>query len=31
MAGADAKKSVEIACQIDNLSGGRVIVHKLKA
>lgn len=31
MAGADAKKAVEIACQIDNLSGGRVIVHKLKA
>jgi ATP-dependent protease HslVU (ClpYQ) peptidase subunit len=31
MAGADARKSVEIACQIDNLSGGRVYVHKLKA
>jgi ATP-dependent protease HslVU (ClpYQ) peptidase subunit len=30
LAGADAKKAVEIACQIDNLSGGRVIVHKLK-
>jgi ATP-dependent protease HslVU (ClpYQ) peptidase subunit len=31
LAGADPKKAVEIACQIDNLSGGRVIVHKLKA
>lgn len=31
MAGADAKKSVEVACQIDNLSGGRIYVHKLKA
>lgn len=30
LAGADPKKAVEIACQIDNLSGGRVHVHKLK-
>lgn len=30
MAGADAKKSVEIACRIDASSGGDVIVHKLK-
>jgi ATP-dependent protease HslVU (ClpYQ) peptidase subunit len=31
LAGADPKKAVEIACQIDNLSGGKVYVHKLKA
>jgi ATP-dependent protease HslVU (ClpYQ) peptidase subunit len=31
LAGADAKKAVEIACTIDNLSGGRVIVHKLRS
>lgn len=30
MGGADAKKAVEIACQIDSSSGGRVIVHRLK-
>jgi ATP-dependent protease HslVU (ClpYQ) peptidase subunit len=30
MAGADAKKSVEIACKIDAGSGGDVVVHKLK-
>lgn len=30
MAGADAKKAVEIACRIDNGSGGTVRVHKLK-
>lgn len=30
MAGADAKKAVEIACRIDAGSGGDVIVHKLK-
>jgi ATP-dependent protease HslVU (ClpYQ) peptidase subunit len=30
-AGADPKKAVEIACEIDNRSGGRVIVPKLKA
>lgn len=29
-AGADPKKAVEIACEIDNLSGGRVLVHKLR-
>ncbi len=27
----NAKKAVEVACQIDNLSGGKVHVHKLKA
>lgn len=31
MAGADPKKAVEIACQIDTGSGGAVHVHKLKA
>lgn len=31
MAGADAKKAVEIACQIDAGSGGAVVAHKLKA
>jgi ATP-dependent protease HslVU (ClpYQ) peptidase subunit len=31
MAGADAKRAVEIACQVDNLSGGRIYVHRLKA
>jgi ATP-dependent protease HslVU (ClpYQ) peptidase subunit len=31
MAGADAKKSVEIACLIDAASGGQVHIHKLKA
>jgi ATP-dependent protease HslVU (ClpYQ) peptidase subunit len=31
MAGADAKKAVEIACKIDAGSGGDVIVHRLKA
>lgn len=31
MAGADAKKAVEIACRIDANSGGDVVVHKLKA
>lgn len=30
IAGADAKKAVEIACRIDAGSGGDVIVHKLK-
>jgi ATP-dependent protease HslVU (ClpYQ) peptidase subunit len=30
MAGADAKRAVEIACEIDVYSGGAVIVHKLK-
>jgi ATP-dependent protease HslVU (ClpYQ) peptidase subunit len=30
LAGADAKKAVEIACTIDNLSGGKVYVHRLK-
>jgi ATP-dependent protease HslVU (ClpYQ) peptidase subunit len=30
MAGADAKKAVEIACKIDAGSGGDIIVHKLK-
>jgi hypothetical protein len=30
MAGADAKKAVEIACRIDANSGGDVVVHKLK-
>jgi ATP-dependent protease HslVU (ClpYQ) peptidase subunit len=30
MAGADAKKAVEIACRIDAGSGGDVVVHKLK-
>ena len=30
MAGADAKKAVEIACQIDTASGGQIHVHKLK-
>jgi ATP-dependent protease HslVU (ClpYQ) peptidase subunit len=30
MAGADAKKAVEIACQVDASSGGVVVVHKLK-
>lgn len=30
MAGADAKKAVEIACKIDSGSGGDVVVHKLK-
>ena len=30
MAGANAKKAVEIACQIDANSGGEVIVHRLK-
>lgn len=30
MAGADAKKSVEIACKIDAGSGGDVVVHRLK-
>lgn len=30
MAGADAKKAVEIACQIDNHSGGQIHVHSLK-
>lgn len=30
MAGADAKRSVEIACQIDSGSGGDVVVHSLK-
>lgn len=30
MAGADAKKSVEIACRIDAGSGGDIVVHKLK-
>lgn len=31
MAGADARKAVEIACQIDAGSGGQIHVHKLKA
>jgi hypothetical protein len=31
MAGADAKRAVEIACDIDVHSGGAVVVHKLKA
>lgn len=31
MAGADPKRAVEIACEIDAHSGGAVIVHKLKA
>lgn len=31
MAGKDAKRSVEIACQIDAGSGGAVVVHRLKA
>jgi ATP-dependent protease HslVU (ClpYQ) peptidase subunit len=31
MAGADAKKAVEIACQVDANSGGAIYVHKLKA
>lgn len=31
MAGADAKKAVEIACLIDANSGGDVIVHRLKS
>jgi ATP-dependent protease HslVU (ClpYQ) peptidase subunit len=31
MAGADAKKAVEIACKIDAGSGGDIVVHKLKA
>jgi hypothetical protein len=31
MAGAAAKKAVEIACNIDANSGGDVLVHKLKA
>jgi ATP-dependent protease HslVU (ClpYQ) peptidase subunit len=31
MAGVDAKKAVEIACQIDAGSGGQIHVHKLKA
>lgn len=30
MAGADAQKSVQIACEIDAGSGGDVVVHKLK-
>lgn len=30
MAGADARKAVEIACKIDNLSGGAIHIHKLK-
>lgn len=30
MAGADAKKAVEIACRIDAGSGGDVVVHRLK-
>lgn len=30
MAGADAKKAVDIACKIDNGSGGDVFVHRLK-
>lgn len=30
MAGADARKAVEIACQIDAGSGGQIHVHKLK-
>lgn len=30
MAGADAKKAVEIACKIDSGSGGDVVVHRLK-
>lgn len=30
MAGADAKKAVEIACKIDAGSGGDIVVHKLK-
>ena len=29
-AGADPKKAVEIACEIDSGSGGAVVVHKLK-
>jgi hypothetical protein len=31
LAGADPKRAVEIACMVDNLSGGKVYVHKLKA
>ena len=30
-AGVDPKRAVEIACEIDNGSGGEVIVHELKA
>lgn len=30
MAGADAEKAVQIACQVDAGSGGAVVVHKLK-
>jgi ATP-dependent protease HslVU (ClpYQ) peptidase subunit len=30
MAGADAKKAVDIACQVDANSGGTIYVHKLK-
>jgi ATP-dependent protease HslVU (ClpYQ) peptidase subunit len=30
MAGADPKRAVEIACAIDNGSGGDVVVHTLK-
>lgn len=31
MAGADARKAVEIACRIDSGSGGDIVVHRLKA
>lgn len=30
MAGASPKRAVEIACRVDAMSGGDVIVHKLK-
>lgn len=30
MAGADAERAVRIACEVDNASGGDVVVHSLK-
>lgn len=31
LAGANCKRAVEIACEVDTSSGGEVILHKLKA
>jgi hypothetical protein len=31
LAGANVKKAVEIACQVDTASGGEVVLHKLKS
>jgi hypothetical protein len=30
LAGANAKRAVEIACEVDTSSGGEVVLHKLK-